>query len=622
MKINIKNSTLSLSITIVLFFNTVTAFANEKADSSRVYKIDEVVLTGSKVAVKRNMIPLSVSVISRENIENSSETALLPVLGELVPGLFVTERGVSGFGVSNGSAGQISMRGVGSSPSTQVLILLNGNPQFMGIMGHPLPDAYVASDVERVEIIRGPGSALYGTNAMGGVINIITKKQKSNGFSLNARGIYGSYNTQKYMVNSGFKKNKFNIFASYNHDQTDGHRDSSDFKVDNGYLSLGYDINNNLSLSTDFSLANFVASDPGPEFSRAGNRIDITRGMGSAALTNNYGKTDGSVRFFYNFGEHDITDGFHSNDINSGIIAYQSFRLFNGNNLSLGIDYKEYGGKAENKKAMNGAGIVFSDTTITEVAGYFNFQQILFNKLILNAGLRLEHNSNYGIENIPTAGIAYLLDETTSFKSSVSKGFRSPTIRELYLWGQANQDLRPERMVNYEIGFSKLLLNKSLSLEVTGFYSKGSNLIQLVAGQNGMKFQNSGEFSNTGLEVQANYNPFKNFSLNANYSFIDMDEPLLATPEHKLFIGSTYKIDKFTLNASLQFVDDLYTQINPSILKSTYALVNAKCQYRLNKNLDLFIKGENLTDTEYYINYQYPMPGLVILGGFNLSLFN
>ena len=140
--------------------------------------INEVIITGSKTSVNRNNVPLTVSVVSKEKIENSSESALLPVLSEQVPGLFVTERGITGFGVSTGSAGQISLRGIGGSPNTQVLVMLDGNPQFMGIMGHPLPDAYISSDVEKVEVIRGPASTLYGTNAMGGVINIITKEQK------------------------------------------------------------------------------------------------------------------------------------------------------------------------------------------------------------------------------------------------------------------------------------------------------------------------------------------------------------------------------------------------------------------------------------------------------------
>ncbi|WP_372650716.1 TonB-dependent receptor plug domain-containing protein, partial [Draconibacterium sp.] len=129
--------------------------------------INEVVVTGTQVQVNRNNVPMAVSVVTRTQIEESDESALLPILNGRVPGLFVTERGVTGFGVAAGSAGQISIRGIGGSPTTGVLMLIDGHPQFMGIMGHPLPDSYVASDVERVEVIRGPASILYGSNAMG-----------------------------------------------------------------------------------------------------------------------------------------------------------------------------------------------------------------------------------------------------------------------------------------------------------------------------------------------------------------------------------------------------------------------------------------------------------------------
>ena len=150
-------------------------------------QLNEVVVTGNKTEITRNNVPLTISVINSSTIENSNESALLPIISEQVPGVFVTERGTTGFGVASGAAGQISIRGVGGSPNTQVLMLLDGHPQYMGIMGHPLPDSYVASDVERVEIIRGPASILYGSGAMGGVINIITKKQKVDGYALNAR---------------------------------------------------------------------------------------------------------------------------------------------------------------------------------------------------------------------------------------------------------------------------------------------------------------------------------------------------------------------------------------------------------------------------------------------------
>jgi len=153
--------------------------------------LDEVVVTGTTVKVNRNNVPMAVSVVGNRQISESVETALLPVLNGRVPGLFVTERGIMGFGVSTGAAGQISIRGIGGSPNTGVLMLIDGHPQFMGIFGHPLPDSYVASDVEKVEVIRGPASILYGSNAMGGVINIITKKQTENVLHGNAHFMNG-----------------------------------------------------------------------------------------------------------------------------------------------------------------------------------------------------------------------------------------------------------------------------------------------------------------------------------------------------------------------------------------------------------------------------------------------
>ena len=97
--------------------------------------LDEMAVAGTKAGMNQNDVPLTVSVVLNEKRENSSESDLLPVLAEQVPGLFITECGNTGFDVSTGSAGQVSLRGIGGNPNTQVLILLNGNPQFLGIMG-------------------------------------------------------------------------------------------------------------------------------------------------------------------------------------------------------------------------------------------------------------------------------------------------------------------------------------------------------------------------------------------------------------------------------------------------------------------------------------------------------
>jgi len=347
-------------------------------------------------------------------------------------------------------------------------MLIDGHPQFMGIMGHPLPDSYVASDAERVEVIRGPASVLYGTNAMGGVINIITKKQTQEGIHGNARLSYGSYNTQKYMGSVGYKKDKFSAFISGNHDQTDGHRPHSDFKITNGYTKLGYSFNEHFYATVDFSLAAYEAADPGPDTinAKVGQTIDITRGYGAFTLQNEFEKASGAFKFFYNFGEHDITDGFHSLDNNFGVNFHESLHLFEGNTVTAGIDYTEYGGMAENLKAMGGKGIVFTDTTVTEFGTYLFVQQTLAEKLTLNAGLRYQNHSQYGDQWIPSAGFAWKLGELTTWKGNVSKGFRSPTIRELFLWGP-NPNLNREKIIIYYTGISKFFFNQKMNAELT-----------------------------------------------------------------------------------------------------------------------------------------------------------
>ena len=152
-------------------------FISGQSITSDTISLEEVVVTGSKVEVSRKNLPVTVTVVTRKELEESAESALLPALSEQIPGLFITERGITGFGVSSGSAGQINLRGLGGNPTTQVLILIDGHPQFMGLMGHPIPDSYVSGDVQKVEVVKGPASILYGSNAMGGAINLITRRQ-------------------------------------------------------------------------------------------------------------------------------------------------------------------------------------------------------------------------------------------------------------------------------------------------------------------------------------------------------------------------------------------------------------------------------------------------------------
>ncbi|MDP4275066.1 MAG: TonB-dependent receptor, partial [Bacteroidota bacterium] len=483
--------------------------AQGKKDTIKTVNLDEVVVTGTPVKVNKNNVPMSVSVISRQQISESDESALLPILNGRVPGLFVTERGITGFGVSGGGTGQITMRGIGGDPTTGVLILIDGHPQFMGIFGHPLSDSYIASDVEKVEVIRGPASILYGSNAMGGVINIITRKQNLENFHGDARIIYGSYNTQKYMASGGYKKDKFSVFASFNNDQTDGHRSHSGFRENNGYIKLGYDINSHITTCADFNLTKFKATDPGPDTVNAvyGATQNITRGYGAFTIDNDYQKFSGTVKAFYNFGKHNFTDGFKSNDANYGMNISESARLFKGNSITLGGDYTNYGGKATTTDA-EGTTTTYVDTTLYEIGVYGFVQQTLFDKFTLNAGIRLQDNKVYGKEWIPSGGFAYHLGSSTTWKASIGKGFRSPTLREFFMWNH-NPKLNPEKVMNYETGIRQSFLQRKLNVELTGFIVKGDNLI--VTGYMG-KLYNGSKINNKGIEFSADALPIKNLS--------------------------------------------------------------------------------------------------------------
>ena len=629
------------SFTFVLFpiFILPSAFAQHSVNAT--IPITEVVVTASKNDVSRRVVPLTISSIHAEQIEQSDETALLPLISERTPGLFVTERGMLGFGVSTGAAGQISIRGTGGSPTTQVLILIDGHPQVMGIMGHHLPDAYVTSDAEKVEIIRGPASILYGSNAMGGVINIITRQQKEDGFNVNARAAYGSFNTQKYALSGGFRKNKLTLFGSVNHGSTDGHRDSSEFSITNGYLKAGYAFNPHINLTADVNLADYHTMDPGQVGSIAGAKMNILRGVSSVSIDNVFNNTEGSAKFYYNFGDHDFTDGWKSHDEMYGIMIYQVVKPFQGNTITLGYDFMNYGGKGSPITTVlrdeNGAIIpgesgpqfrpsLFSDTWISMQthAGYAFMQQQLLQKLTLTAGLRYENNSIFDGEFIPQAGFAFYPGTNTTLRGSVSKGYRPPSLRELYLFPTANDKLLPENIINTEIGWDQQWLKGKINTVLTVFYLTGNNLIVKnppVAPPPPL-YKNTGEITNTGIEFSIDMKPFKMLAIHANYAYIHMKNPVTATPEHSLFLMPQYRVGKFSFSAKMQYINNLYGDDAKglvSVIEDGYVLLGAKTSYRIHKLLEIYVSGDNLLDQEYLHVYGYPNPGINFLCGVNFK---
>lgn len=613
-----------------------TIQAQEQPDSTRSLALDEVVVTGTRNAVDVRHLSQTVSVVNRNKIEQSLQPSLLPVLTENVPGLFTTARGIMGYGVSGGAAGGISIRGL-SGGTARMMVLIDGHPQYAGIFGHPISDAYQSLLADKIEVLRGPASVLYGSNAMGGVVNIMTRKMHKDGVQTNLHAGYGSYNTLETELTNMVRKGRFSSVISGSYNRTDGHRADMNFEQYGGYAKVGYDITDNWNMYADVNVTHFNASYPGQV---SAPLVDgdqrITRGATSLALSNDYGNTSGALSLFYNWGHHWINDGytpsagetsqngrFKSRDNMMGLSLYQSTQFFNGNRITFGFDWFRYGGKAwTDYVAGDNAGTRrdLVNKHENEIAGYVDFRQDIGRWLTLNAGLRVDNHSRIGTEWVPQAGLAFHLPHSIELKASATKGFRYPILRELYMFPPQNPDLKPESMWNYEIAMSQTLLNGRLNYGVNVFYIDGKDLIMLLPNPHGsgMLNQNSGKIENTGVELQVAYRINTVWSVDANYSFLHMEKPIIAAPEHKLYVGAGFTKGRWSVFTGLQYIAGLYTSVGEKPVTEDFVLWNLRGQFSATKWLTLWARGENLLAQKYEINAGYPMPRATVMGGINI----
>jgi len=629
----------------VSFLTGVSAGAR---DGNDVYEMDstavgwrdtlsEVVVTGTRNETDVRHLPMTVSVVDRPVIEYSNVPSLLPVLTEQVPGFFTTSRGIMGYGVSDGAAGTISIRGL-SGGSGQVMVLIDGHPQYMGMFGHPISDAYQSLMAERVEVLRGPASVLYGSNAMGGVVNIVTRKMDRDGVRTNINAGYGSWNTVQTELTNRVRYKGFSSIISASYNRTDGHRTDMGFEQYGGYAKLGYYFTDNWRIRADVNVTHFNASNPGTVSDPLSDADQsVTRGMTSLAVENEYERTSGALSVFYNWGDHHINDGYHpsageqpldyrfnSHDDMMGISAYQSVRMFRGNRLTVGVDWYRFGGSAWNRYVVgerNGEREDIADVVQHEVAGYVDFRQNIGTWLTLDAGVRIDHHSHVGTEWVPQAGLSFHLPYAIELKASASKGFRYPTIREMYMFPPQNPDLRPERMWTYELALSQKLLKGRLSYGLNIFYISGDNMILRLPNPDGagMLNQNSGEIRNAGVEAQAAWRIARDWSVDANYSFLHMDNPVVAAPEHKLYAGALFTHGRWHVSTGVQYIAGLYTQVGENPVQEDFVLWNVRASFRILDWMSVWVRGENLLDWQYEINAGFPMPGANVTGGLNFE---
>ena len=589
----------------------------------------EVVVTGTRNAVDVRHLPMTVTIIGREKLTEQHHSNLLPVAMQQVPGLFVTSRSMMGYGVSTGAAGGISLRGI-SAGAGQMLVLIDGHPQYNGIYGHPISDSYQTLIAERIEVLRGPASVLYGSNAMGGVMNIVTRQAQTDGATTDISVSGGSYGTFQAEATNQVRSGKFSSTVAAQYGRTDNHRPRMGFEQYGGYMKLGYDITPHWNTYIDANITHFNSSYPGSVTAPLYEANQwITRGVVSAAIENHYDKTSGALSVYTNFGRHKIDDGtadpnnptqryFRSKDALTGVSWYQSARLFSGNRLTVGIDYQHIYGHAFYTSKTTGEVIDTPNkqsgkSCRNEIAGYVDFRQDITHWLTVDAGIRADHHSITGTEWIPQGGIVIRPISSGAIKAMASKGFRNPTMREMYLYPPSNTDLRPERLWTYELSWRHQLTRITYGANI--FYIKGDNMIQTVNRQN----VNTGEIENSGLELEATWHINKYWSINTNHSFLHMHRPVVAAPEYKGFLGARLDYHKWTVVTDIQYLHGLYTSVSDVERKESFCLLNATVSRPVVKNVTLWIRGENLLAQRYEVNLGYPMPRATFLAGVNVK---
>ncbi len=612
------------------YVSALSAFASDTTampiDTLRLPEVEIIAPRKTNVV----LTPLTVTTVGKTTIEKSTQSSLLPILQNQVPGLFVSERGFAGYGVSGGSAGSVSIRGVGQG--NKVLFMIDGQPQWAGIFGHSLPDTYVANGVDRIEVVRGPSSLLYGSNAMGGSINIITKRATEEGISGRSRAMFGSFTTQKFNTAVSYRKGRFGATAAGQVDRSNGNRAGSEFWLANEYLQLQYKADDHWQIGSNVNMTQSKANNPGTIQSPLLSMwTKIFRGTASVFAHNNYSVAQGGVQGYINWGSHHVDDGyapgkdpqkdlFRSTDYNMGFTAFQNFIPWTNNKLSLGLDFVHWGGHSWKIMKENHAE-THSDFKAheNEVAGYVMMQQGFWDDVFaLNGGVRLQHSSQYGNEWVPQAGFILRPARGSSLKFSFGKGFRSPNLRELYLYQPANPDLKPEYLYNYEVELRQVALDGKLNAGLNLYFIDGKDMIQAHKVDGRPKNMNVGSFINKGFELDFSYLFTTQLLFMANYSYLYTTGEVLYAPKNKLYAQINYSPKQWAFTLESSSIWGLKTG-GPE--KSNYSLLNFRGAYTIEGHapVTLMIKADNLTDKHYEIVYGCPMPGITLMGGVEIK---
>jgi len=605
------------SIGLFLLILLMSAGLNAGAiytDTLKIFPFDPVVITGTRTVINRHDLTTAITVIPEMVVKAQNQTPLLDLVAENVPGLFVTKRTNLGYGVSSGSGGQITMRGIGGFPNTQVLILIDGRPDIMGLFGHPLGDVYFGNNVKKIEVLRGPASLLYGSNAMGGAINIITEHKAEDGYRVRMPLRLGSFNSRQLNLSQSFECENWGVSATAGAISSDGYRNDGrdDYLNQNGTAEAHWQINKSLHAAVNTYFSNLEVYDPGrTDHPFTNHRYNIKRRGGDLTLNHNLVKLTSDLKLHYNFGHHDINDPnkYLSDDHTAGLILTETYQTTANSQVLLGIDLRQYGGQVWLDST-------WKKHTVSEQSVLTRINQRIFAFINLDGGVRYTRHSVAGSEWIPACGVALHLPRRWHLKTQFSKGYRNPTINELFLFSPSTTNLKPELATNLEFIIEKEIVGW-LTTTLSIYQTRAKNLIEKGWGSGRPLYQNQGEVLYKGIEWEGQMMIGCNFSTSWTMSVNSASRKVGGNPGQKFDLSLSYNpIDHLHLSLQSQWVNNLYSIEDPygyglPVYKRLdgYWLLNGRGKYEINRFVDLTAEIENLTNIKYETMYHYPLPG-------------
>lgn len=573
-----------------------------------------VVQTSVQVVVTEPAAVETSTVATSLEIDRGGARTVFDAVEQLVPGMSVTRRGVMGYGISTNGTGSVTVRGIGGSPNTGVLIVVDGRPDMQGLMGHPLPDFYSLSNAESITVTEGPASVLYGSNAMGGAIEITPERPKA-GMHTRLSSSLGSFLTGQHRLAHGtaFERGFYSVHAGIDH--TRGERTSAAYRSKDISVGAGYDLTPAWRTSVQGRFGHFHVEDPGPVTAPlAGSFARVGRGGGSLNLDNAYQRTWGYVRFFSSHGRHIITDGFRSVDSTTGARALQSFALHSRVTLDAGAETARFGGRATNVRSL----LNYGEHHITSTAGFSRLQYVATARLRLNTGLRYEHNSVFGNIAVPEFGASYKLAAGYTLGAAAGKGFRNPTIRELYLFPAPNPLLQPETVWNYQATF-RAEPRRSFQSSVTAYYADLSNMIVTTGRYPNLALRNTGRALNRGFEVTSRWKPARRVQWNNSYAYLRSTNLAPYIPAHKWNTSFDIAAGGAHVYLGASTVGKRWANTARTAKLGGYTTANVKLTAPAGKGRQLFVMLDNLFNKRYEVVTGYPMPGVNAAAGFTLE---